>query len=104
MFYEQTSDGYILRIRVTPNASKCAIGGFFKDNQNQTYLKISLNATPEKGKANQELINFLSKLLKQSKSSFNILSGKTDHYKKILLSVQPSKELEERLQQLEKDK
>ena len=103
MFYEQTTDGYILRIRVTPNASKCAVSGFFKDNQEQTYLKISLNATPEKGKANQELINFLSKLLKQSKSSFSILSGKTDHYKKILLAVQPSEEIKTRLQQLEKD-
>ena len=103
MFYEQTTDGYILRIRVTPNASRCAIGGLFTDSQNQSYLKISLNATPEKGKANQELINFLSKLLKQSKSNFDIISGKTDHYKKILLTVQPSKEIEDHLQQLEKD-
>jgi len=103
MFYEQTTDGYILRIRVTPNASRCAVSGLFKDNQEQVYLKISLNATPEKGKANQELINFLSKLLKISKSSFSILSGKTDHYKKILLTTQNSAEVEKNLHQLEKD-
>lgn len=103
MFYEQTPDGYILRIRVTPNASKCAVGGLFKDTQEQTFLKISLNATPEKGKANQELINFLSKLLKKSKSSFDILSGKTDHYKKILLKTEPSSQLELALQKLEEN-
>lgn len=103
MFYESTPDGYILRIRVTPNASKCAVSGLFTDNQQQTYLKISLHATPEKGKANQELINFLSKLLKQSKSSFEILSGKTDHYKKIRLSTEPSNEIEEHLRQLEEN-
>ena len=102
MFYEQTSDGYVLRIRVTPNVSKCGINGVFTDNLGQDFLKISLNSVPEKGKANQELIKYLSKCLKLSKASFSLISGQTDRYKKILLAVESNKELENLLNQMEK--
>lgn len=101
MFYEQTSDGYILRIRVTPNASKCGINGVFTDNLGQDFLKISLNSVPEKGKANQELIKYLSKSLKLNKTAFSLLSGQTDRYKKILLTVSHNKNLEDLFQQME---
>jgi len=102
MFYEQTPDGYILRIRVSPNASKCGINGVYTDNFGQDFLKISLNSVPEKGKANQELIKYLSKYLKLSKTSFSLISGQTDRYKKILLAVEHSKELENMFNQMEK--
>lgn len=101
MYYEQTTAGYILRIRVTPNASKCSIGGIFTDSNNLDYLKISLNSVPEKGKANQELIKILSKTIKLSKSSFSIISGETDRYKKILLSIKPTPQINEQLSLLE---
>lgn len=103
MFYEKTSAGYILRIRVSPNASKCDICGVYTDSFGQDFLKISLNSVPEKGKANQELIKYLSKYLKFSKTSFSLISGQTDRYKKILLSVDENKELEELFFQMEKD-
>ena len=90
MYYEKKEDGYVLRIRVSPGASKCAVTGIFIDTDNREYLKVGLNAAPEKGKANQELINYLSKILKQSKSAFTILNGKTDRYKKIFLNITPS--------------
>lgn len=101
MFYETTPAGYLLRIRVTPNAVRCGVTGIFKDSTGIDYLKIGLNAVPEKGKANQELIKFLSKLLKLSKSSFSITSGETDRYKKILLAVSQNTELENLLIHLE---
>ena len=102
MYYEQTTAGYILRIRVTPNASKCGIGGIFTDNNNQDFLKISLNSVPEKGKANQELIKILSKSLNQSKSCFSIIAGQTDRYKKVLLEIEPSAIIDKQLRLLEK--
>lgn len=94
MFYEQTSTGIILRVRVSPNSSKCGIVGIFTDSNNQSFLKIGLNAVPEKGKANQELIRFLSKQLKQNKSSFSIISGETDRYKRILIQTEDRSPLE----------
>lgn len=97
MYYEQTTAGYILRVRVTPNASRCSIGGIFTDSNNQDFLKISLNSVPEKGRANQELIKLLSKHLNQSKSSFSIINGETERYKKILFQTKPTPTIDEQL-------
>lgn len=101
MFYEKNATGYILRIRVTPNSSRCSIGGIFTDSSNTDFLKINLNSVPEKGKANQELIKYLSNLLNSSKSSFRILSGETDRYKKILFEITPSPKIEDILNKME---
>ena len=101
MFYEKTSDGIIIRVRVTPNSSKCAVSGIFTDANGQDYLKINLNAVPKKGKANQELIKFLSKWLKQSKSAFTLINGETDRYKRLQLISSNLSETEEILQQTE---
>jgi uncharacterized protein (TIGR00251 family) len=51
-----------LNIFIKPNSSKSQILGF---DSNKKALKIAVKAPPEKGKANQELIKFLSKLLKK---------------------------------------
>ena len=88
MYYEKTSSGYIIRVRVTPNSSKNVITGIFTDSNQKEFLKINLRAVPEKGKANQELIAFLSKLLHLNKSSFKILSGETDRYKKLQIDTE----------------
>ena len=39
------------------------------------YISISINAAPEKGKANKEIIEILSKKLKINCSAFSIISG-----------------------------
>ncbi|MBQ8750225.1 MAG: DUF167 domain-containing protein [Alphaproteobacteria bacterium] len=102
MFYEKTNLGYILRIRVTPNSCVSALGEIFTDASNQDFLKASLNAQPEKGKANIELIKLLSKTLKISKSSFSVIYGQTDRYKKVLLETTHSLDIEDKLNSLEK--
>lgn len=43
---------------------------------------------PEKGKANKELIAFLAKKLKITKSSIQIISGELDRWKKIAITSQ----------------
>lgn len=102
MFYETDTTGFILKIRVTPNSSACAVSGIFTDCGGNDFLKINLTAVPEKGKANQELIKFLSKTLKSSKSSFSLISGETDRYKRILWEAEPTKDNENKLILLEK--
>ncbi len=68
----------LLKVIVTPNAKTNEIVGFQEDA-----LKIKLHATPEKGKANEKLIEFLAKKLKIPKSHIKILSGHTSRLKKI---------------------
>lgn len=71
----------ILQTKITPNSSKNEIIGWFGDQ-----LKIKINAAPEKGLANKELIKFLSKLLGISKSQIQIIKGHTSSSK--ILSIE----------------
>jgi len=83
---EQTTNGVILRVRLSPNSSCCKAGGVFKNPDGQVFWKISVISVPEKGKANSELITWLAKKIKISKSNFTIVSGELDRYKKILIN------------------
>ncbi len=87
MFFDETTQGIILRVRLSPNSSCCQTNGIFKTPDNIEYLKINIISVPEKGKANQELISWLAKQLKIAKSNISIISGELDRYKKILITT-----------------
>lgn len=86
MFFEITTKGILLRVRLSPNSSCCKICGIYTTPENENYLKVSVISVPEKGKANSELVSWLSKQLKIAKSDINIISGELDRYKKILIT------------------
>jgi uncharacterized protein (TIGR00251 family) len=65
----------ILKIKVKPNSSKSE----FDEKNSLVYLKSS----PEKNKANLELIKLLSKHFKVSSSQVKIKKGLTSKEKKI---------------------
>ena len=67
------------------------------------YLKISVNAVPEKGKANKELIKFLAQKLQVAASLIEIVSGTTEHLKKIYFNVPQNDEFAERLNKLNEE-
>lgn len=75
----------MLAVKITPNAQNLAVKGIFCDAEGKDFLRISVVSVPEKGKANKELIKFLSKELNISKGDIEIVSGETAHIKKILL-------------------
>ncbi len=60
-----------LRIKVRPSAARTAIKDVLEDET----VKIDIAAPPVKGKANSELIRFLSQEFKVKKSDVKILSG-----------------------------
>ncbi|MBT4547141.1 MAG: DUF167 domain-containing protein [Candidatus Magasanikbacteria bacterium] len=66
-----------IKIKVLPRSSKNEIVGELPDGT----IKIKLKAPPIDGEANTELIKFLSKEWKVSKSSIRILKGKTSKTK-----------------------
>ena len=74
------SSNTIIRIKVTPNAQKTECVGYTNDE-----LTIKLNAQPEEGKANKELIAFLSKELKIAKNQIVITHGARSRHKTIAL-------------------
>lgn len=85
MFFSKTDKGLLLAVKIMPNAPMLSIKGIFCDAEGAAFLRISVVSVPEKGKANKELIKFLSKELDISKSDIEIVSGETSHLKKILL-------------------
>ncbi len=104
-FFELNNDGCVLRIKLSPNAKKSALGsGVFVDADGREYLKASVVCVPEKGKANKELLKMLSKRLKIAISDLKIISGETDHKKKVQISAPLTAELEEKIALLKEEK
>lgn len=78
-------DGRIIfDIKVVPGSSKTVIAGIYNG-----MLKVRLAAAPEKGKANQALIELLAEKFNIPKNSIAILSGQTSKIKKISIPDMP---------------
>ncbi|MDD4555771.1 MAG: DUF167 family protein [Alphaproteobacteria bacterium] len=87
MIYQKQENGLLIRVRISPNSSSCSVKGIFTSADGEDFLKVNVISVPERGKANRELITFLAKKLKIAKSNFEIISGETDRYKKILIKT-----------------
>ncbi|MFH1325972.1 MAG: DUF167 domain-containing protein [Candidatus Falkowbacteria bacterium] len=72
-----------LRFKVHPNASVSNVREILKDKT----IKIDISATPEKNKANVELIKFLAKEFKVAKQNIVIISGRADAVKLIKIKI-----------------
>ena len=69
-FFSPTSQGYILKLHIVPGARQTAVAGLHGDR-----LKIKVAAPPEKGRANQELLEFLARSLKVPLKDVRLTSG-----------------------------
>jgi uncharacterized protein (TIGR00251 family) len=93
-FFQATCQGYVLKLLVSPGASRSEVVGLHGDR-----LKVRLAARPQKGAANQELLAFLSELLKVSKNSLKITGGAQSRAK-VVAVLDLSADLRHRLQNL----
>jgi uncharacterized protein (TIGR00251 family) len=73
---------------IQPRASKTEVVGFFGEA-----IKIRIKAPPVDGAANKELIRFLSKALRISKSSIRIATGETSRRKHIAFEAMNREEI-----------
>lgn len=81
-----------INIQVQPNARRNEVLGF-----EDGILHVKVAAPPVKGKANKELVLFLSQLIGVSKSSINIRSGLTSKRKVIAITGLDRDQIVERL-------
>jgi len=72
-------EGNVFNLIVKVNASKTEITGYDKE---RNAIKMNVKAIPEKGKANAEIVKFLSKLLKRK---VEIIAGTKSNKKVIKL-------------------
>jgi uncharacterized protein len=77
-WYSKRGDRIVLSVKVIPGAGRSEISGL----RNGEVL-IRLNAPPERGKANKELLRLLSDATGVSKSAIKIESGETARKKTI---------------------
>ena len=69
-----------ISIRVYPGAARNEVVGF-----SNGVLRVKVSAPPVKGKANRELVAFLSQLLGVSQDSISIIKGHTSRNKIITI-------------------
>lgn len=76
--------GVTLAVRAQPGAKKTAITGVYGEGAT-AQLKISVDAPPIEGRANQELTGFLADTFNLSKQSVELLSGDLTRSKVFIL-------------------
>lgn len=74
-------DGVLLKIRISPNASKNQI------IQDGDIIKLKVTAQPIENKANKAVIEYLSKQLKVPKTSITIVKGETSKDKTLFIKT-----------------
>ncbi len=79
-FIRTIKGGVVLRFHVVPRSSKTAVCGV-----HESALKLKVKAPPVDGKANQEIIRFLSKSLGVPKSAIKLSSGASSRQKEFFI-------------------
>ena len=85
----QTQDGVILLVKAQPGARKNEVAG-----ERNGRLIVKCTQAPEKGKANDAIIEILAKVLDVRKSRISLVSGQTNSEKKFLIEDATIEEVE----------
>jgi len=79
--FRDTPGGVELAVKVVPGASRDRVMGVLGDA-----LKIAVTAPPEKGKANQAVIEVLARVLGVKRSGIQIVAGHTQSRKTVRIA------------------
>ena len=85
--------GAALSIRVTPKARRTEFSGIREDGT----IRIRVSAPAVEGKANKELIKFLSKVLKVRKNQIEIIAGEKGLDKIVSIVGMSAEQAQERI-------
>ena len=89
---QQSANAVVFSVKVVPRSSKTAVAGVLGG-----MLKIKLAAAPEKGKANESLVEFLADTLGVKKNAISIISGHTSPVKTIQITGTSTESLLDKL-------
>ena len=82
--------GLRLAVRLQPRAGKTGLGGLAALADGGVALKARVTAVPEEGKANAALIALLAKTWRLPKGAFEIVIGRSDRNKTLLIAGDPA--------------
>jgi uncharacterized protein (TIGR00251 family) len=78
----QTSEGVVLDFEISPGAKETIVHGY---NSWRKRIEVRLSERAQKGKANEQLISFLSDLFHVNSRDVRIISGLTNTKKSLLI-------------------
>ncbi|MQX38080.1 DUF167 domain-containing protein [Roseospira navarrensis] len=79
--------GGLLSVRLTPKASRDRIEAIETDAEGRPWLRVSVTAVPENGKANAALVALLAKTWRLPKGAFALVSGVTARRKTLRIEA-----------------
>ena len=85
--WQLAKEHLMVRIRVTPNARKNALGGLRTAADGSSALHVHVSVPPEKGKANKAAIAILAKALGVPRSAISVTMGETSRNKTLSISA-----------------
>jgi len=89
---DDVEGGVRLRVRLSPGARRQGVLGAYGDA-----LKVAVHAPPERGRANEALLDLLARTLGVSRASLRLLAGHTARDKTVLVHGLPASTIRERL-------
>lgn len=87
--FSKTSTGILAAIKVAPRAGRNAIEGPGSDADGGVFIRVSVTAAPDDGKANAAVIKLLSKVWRVAKSHISVASGATARRKTLHVAGNP---------------
>ncbi|MDV3252323.1 DUF167 family protein [Devosia sp. BK] len=81
--FRPTPEGFLLSLRVTPNAGRDCLDGIEQRDDGTAVLRLRVSAVPDKGKANAAVLALLAKSLGIPKSSLTLVSGELSRFKTV---------------------
>jgi hypothetical protein len=92
---EERQGGVVLRVRVSPGASRARIIG-----EHAGALKLAVSAPPERGKANKAVCDLLAGAIGVARSQVRVIAGETSKDKKVFIGGRSRQNVEARVKQL----
>jgi len=92
---EETSAGIVLPVKAQPGARRNGIVG-----EHAGSLKVAVTQAPEKGKANDAIVEVLADLLELKRNQLQLIAGATSSLKRFLVTGVSLGELRQRIERL----
>jgi len=100
IYYHQTDRGFLVNVRLTPNAQRDEILGVYTAPEGQAYLKVSVRALPEDDQANISLIDFIASTLRFPKTRIVLVKGEASRFKTLLFQESDAQILSQKFESL----
>ena len=92
---EETPVGIVLTVKAQPGARRNGVVG-----EHAGSLKVAVTQAPEKGQANEAIIEVLADLLELKRNQLRLVSGAASSQKRFLVTGVSLDELQQRIERL----